>query len=127
MSENAVFPIIIKKNDSTEMPYLAIIPDLDGMTEGKSIADVIDMAQDYIGTYSLDDELPKSNTNIPDTNDDEIGTLVSVNISDYKKKHDTKVVKKTITIPNYLNELGKEEGINFSEVMTMALKDKLKV
>ena len=48
-------------------------------------------------------------------------------MSEYKRKHDNKVIKKTITIPNYLNELGKENNINFSEVMTAALKKKLNV
>lgn len=123
-----VFPIIISKNtEDTDYPYLVSIPDLDGTTEGKDIADAIEMAKDYIGTYSLEDELPKSNTQIPKTNKNEIGTLVTVNISEYKRKHDNKVIKKTITIPNYLNELGKENGINFSEVMTEALKRKFSI
>ncbi|WP_251717286.1 type II toxin-antitoxin system HicB family antitoxin [Lactobacillus agrestimuris] len=123
-----VFPIIISKDEeSTDYPYLVNIPDLDGMTEGKDIADAIEMAQDYIGTYSLESELPKSNTVIPKTGKDEIATLVTVNISEYKRKNDNRVIKKTITIPNYLNELGKEKGINFSEVMSNALKKELSI
>ncbi|GAA3635778.1 type II toxin-antitoxin system HicB family antitoxin [Lactobacillus hamsteri] len=128
IDKTVVFPIIISKNnEDAKYPYLVNIPDLDGTTEGKDIADAIFMAQDYIGTYSLKDELPKSNTNIPKTGKDEIGTLVTVNISEYKRKNDNKVIKKTITIPNYLNELGKENGINFSEVMTNALKRELSI
>lgn len=123
-----VFPIIITKdNGSTDYPYFVEIPAIDGMTEGKSIADAIEMAKDYIGTYSLEDELPDAITELPKANDGEIVSLVTVNVSEYKRKHDNKVIKKTITIPNYLNELGKENGINFSEVMTNALKDKLSV
>lgn len=121
-----VFPIIIERNsDAQEYPYLVNIPDLDGMTEGKNIADAIEMAQDYIGTYSLESDLPKSNTELPKVDKDKIATLVTVNISEYKRKNDNQVVKKNLTIPNYLNELGMENGINFSEVLTNALKEKL--
>ena len=128
MDEIKVFPIIITKDeDGTDYPYFVEIPDIDGMTEGKSIADAMEMSKDYIGTYSLEGKLPESNTKLPETKNGAIATLVTVNVSEYKRKHDNKVIKKTITIPNYLNELGKENGINFSEVMTTALKEKLNV
>ena len=32
-----------------------------------------------------------------------------------------------LAMANYLNELGKEHGINFSELMTNALKEKLDI
>lgn len=121
-----VFPIIISKNnENSDYPYFVEIPDIDGMTEGASIADAMEMAKDYIGTYSLENKLPKSNTRLPKTKGTDIASLVTVNVSEYKRKNDNRVVKKTITIPNYLNELGKEKGINFSEVMTSALKERL--
>ncbi len=128
MDEIKVFPIIITKDEeNTDYPYFVEIPDIDGMTEGKSIADAMEMAKDYIGTYSLEDKLPESNTKLPKAKDDATVTLVTVNVSEYKRKHDNKVIKKTITIPNYLNELGKENGVNFRELMTTALKEKLSV
>lgn len=126
MDEIKVFPIIIPKNkDNNVYPYFVEIPDLDGMTEGKSIADAMEMAKDYIGTYSLEQQLPKSNINMPSSSARTTVTLATVNISEYKRKNDNKVVKKNATIPNYLNELGKERGINFPEIMTNALKEKL--
>ena len=128
MDEIKVFPIIITKDEeNTDYPYFVEIPDINGMTEGKSIADAMEMAKDYIGTYSLEDKLPESNTKLPQAKDGATVTLVTINVSEYKRKHDNKVIKKTITIPKYLNELGKENGINFSEVMTTALKEKLSV
>lgn len=54
MDDIKVFPIIISKNnESSDYPYFVEIPDIDGMTEGASIADAMEMAKDYIGTYSL--------------------------------------------------------------------------
>lgn len=126
MDEIKVFPIVITKDkDNQDYPYFVEIPDIDGMTEGKSIADAMEMAKDYIGTYSLESRLPRSNTKMPKAGKNELVTLVTVNISEYQRKNDNKAIKKTITIPNYLNELGKEQDINFSEVMTNALKKKL--
>jgi hypothetical protein len=52
---------------------------------------------------------------------------VDINFKKYKAQRDNKVVKKTLTIPNYLNELGIEKGINFSLTLTEALKEKLDV
>ncbi|MCI2031672.1 type II toxin-antitoxin system HicB family antitoxin [Limosilactobacillus sp.] len=127
MDEIRVFPIIITKDKgSNEYPYFVEIPYIDGMTEGKSIADAMEMAKDYIGTFSLENDLPESNTKLPKVKEEVVVTLVTVNVSEYKRKHDNRAVKKIITIPNYLNELGKENGINFSEIMTAALKKKLR-
>lgn len=76
---------------------------------------------------SLVESLPKSNTNLPTVKKGEIATLVTVNISEYKRKNDDRAIKKTLTIPNYLNEQGKAAGINFSALLTDALKKRLKV
>lgn len=129
MDEIKVFPIIItrSKDSKADYPYLVDIPDLNGLTEAKDIADAMEMARDYIGTYALEDKLPESNIKLPSTKPGEITTLVSVNVSEYKRKNDNRVVRKTLTIPNYLNELGIEKQINFSAVLTDALKEKLEV
>ena len=79
-----VFPIIIQKNKDTP-PYFVTIPDLDGYTEGYSISNAIDMAIDYIGTKSLEEQLPKSNYVLPEIKKDETTILVKVNIAEYKK------------------------------------------
>lgn len=127
-----IYPVIITKDEAeaTET-YLVKIPDLDGLTQGSSIANSIDMARDYIGLTIMDreddhEDIPESNTVLPKT-DKGIATLVDVDIDTYRKKHDSKIVKKTLTIPNYLNELGKEQNVNLSELLTNALKQKVKM
>lgn len=122
-----VLPIVIIPTDDSEIKYLVHVPDLDRDTQGRTIAEAIEMGKDLIGTMSLVEDLPKSNVKLPQVDKDEIATLVTVNISKYKRKNDNKVIKKTITIPNYLNELGKENGVNFSELMTNALKKELSI
>ncbi|HAT55863.1 MAG TPA: toxin-antitoxin system, antitoxin component, HicB family protein [Lactobacillus sp.] len=126
--KHVVFPIVIANSKrSTEHPYLVSIPDFDGMTEATSIADGIEMARDWIGSYSLVKSLPNSNYHLPSATSQDVVTLVDVNIDLYKRLNDQRSIKKTLTIPNYLNELGVEAGINFSETLTEALKQKLRV
>lgn len=120
-----VFPIVITPTDDPKIKYTVNVPDLDRDTQGRTIAEAIDMGKDLIGTMSLVEDLPESNAKIPKTKNNEIATLVTVNISEYKRKNDNRVVKKTLTIPNYLNEEGKEAGLNFSAILADGIKAKL--
>ena len=95
-----VFPIVITPTDDPKIKYTVNVPDLDRDTQGRTIAEAIDMGKDLIGTMSLVEDLPESNAKIPKTKNNEIATLVTVNISEYKRKNDNRVVKKTLTIPN---------------------------
>lgn len=128
-----VYPIIISyEEDGTGVPYLVEIPAIDGMTQGRSVADSIQMARDFIGLKAItlqDDgeKLPETTLKLPVANSkDDIVTLVDVNVDEYRRKNDNRAIKKTLTIPNYLNEAGIEAGINFSQILTETLKEKLK-
>ena len=93
--EIKVYPIIIHYDPRDVVSYEVKIPDLDGITEGYSIKDAIMMAKDYIGTYSLVRPLPSTNSILPKvSNSNDIVTLVEVNVSEYQRKYDNKVVKK---------------------------------
>lgn len=122
-----VYPIVISYDPKeVEYPYFVEIPAVNGFTEGTSLEDAIKMAEDYIGSLSLSGKpMPKSVYTLPKADNGDTVTLVRVDLAKYKREHDNKLVKKTLTIPNYLNELGQEEGINFSAVLTAALKEKL--
>ena len=45
----------------------------------------------------------------------------------YMKKYDTRSVKKTLTIPAWLNTMAEEQHINFSGVLQSALKQQLRI
>lgn len=51
--------------------------------------------------------------------------MVSVDVDVYAKEHFEKSVKKTLTIPAWLNKAALEQNINFSQVLQDALKAKL--
>ena len=127
-----IYPIYITVYSNEEYPYFVEIPDINGFTQGKDLADAITMARDYIGFSVIDklennEPLPLPNDIKYDQNENQIKTLIDINFKKYKSQYDNKVVKKTLTIPNYLNELGNEKGINFSLTLTEALKEKLGV
>lgn len=52
--------------------------------------------------------------------------MVSVDVPAYAKEHFERSVKKTLTIPAWLNKAALEQGINFSQVLQEALIAKIK-
>lgn len=53
--------------------------------------------------------------------------LVDVNLAFYREPYRNRSVKKTLTIPAWLNDLAEKEHINFSSVLQAALKQQLNV
>ncbi|WP_146620994.1 type II toxin-antitoxin system HicB family antitoxin [Enterococcus florum] len=133
METNFVYPVIISyEKDSSGFDYLVYIPDFDGYTQGRDIPESISMARDYIGNmlveYEKDQKVfPKSNSVKYDLKENDIETLIDIDFLKFKALDDIKVVKKTLSIPNYLNQLGIQNGINFSSLLTEALKERLGV
>ena len=126
MKNVVVYPVIISPL-SADGFHLVTIPDIDGITQGETIAEAIEYARDYIGNAIAfaDEPINKPNTISFTLKENDIVTLVDVDIEAYKKALDLTPVKKTLTIPSYLNDLGMKQGINFSQTLTDALKDKL--
>ncbi|MCC4119844.1 type II toxin-antitoxin system HicB family antitoxin [Lactococcus lactis] len=127
MTPSLAYQVVISfdENEKSKYKYLAYIPDIEGYTQGESLADAIAMARDYIGTYSLDNELPVPSKLKVDSDPGDIVTLVDINPETYKKAINRKPVKKTLTIPSYLNDAAVEEGLNFSQTLADAIKEKL--
>lgn len=53
--------------------------------------------------------------------------MVIVDVAEYAKANFEKSVKKTLTIPSWLNTAALEQNINFSQVLQEALKAKLHI
>lgn len=49
-------------------------------------------------------------------------SLVPVDTDAWRRQFDNKSVKKTLTIPSWLNKKAEKAGINFSQVLQDALK-----
>ncbi len=125
--ETFIFPAIIKKLGDKD--YNIRFKDFENIiTYGESIDEAYNMAEDALkleifDLYNDKLEIPKSTdiTNIKVKNDETL-ILVKVNMKNILKEYDNKAVKKTLTIPSWLNKLAEENKINFSQVLQDALK-----
>ena len=99
-------------------------------TEGDDMTRAYEMAVEAMGlalvsTKEEGEEIP-SPTEI-DKVDVEEGTLaiIEFDMLEYQKKHNSRAVKKTLSIPEWLNEEATAMGVNFSQVLHEALLSKL--
>lgn len=58
--------------------------------------------------------------------DDGVLVIVEFDMFEYLRKHNSKAVKKTLSIPEWLNEAAMKAGINFSQVLQEALMEKVR-
>lgn len=126
-NETYIYPAIIKKLGDKD--YNIRLKDFENIiTYGESIDEAYDMAEDALkleifDLYSDKLEIPNA-TDITDieVKSDETLILVKVNMKNILKQYDNKAIKKTLTIPSWLNKLAEEKKINFSQVLQDALK-----
>ena len=57
----------------------------------------------------------------------EVPLLTSVYMKPFREKMHSRYIKKTLSIPNWLNTAAEEQGINFSAVLQNALKEQLNI
>ena len=122
-----VYPVFISEEKDY---YVVNIPDFDIDTEGTDLADAIFMARDAIGIMGIQyedegKEIPVAGSVKATAKEGEITTLVDVDFTEYRRKYDNRMVKKNCTIPFSLCEAAEKAGINFSNVLREALKEKL--
>jgi len=125
-----IYPAIFEK---TETGYSVLFPDLPGcFTVGKTLEEAHSLAKEALGLHLWGYERDGEEIPSPATIDaihveypDEIIGLVEVSILAFRAKLDTRAVKKTLTIPYYLNQMAEKEKINFSHELQSALKQRL--
>lgn len=97
-------------------------------TFGDSIQNAYLMAQDAMGLF-LDEltDFPNPTLDFSSFNlqNNQFVSFVSIDMDEYRKKYNNKAMKKTLTIPVWLNNLSEKNNINFSQVLQEALKQKL--
>lgn len=125
-NELTVFPAIFTFDGKY---YNVDFIDLKGCsTFGDSIQNAYLMAQDAMGLY-LDNltNFPKPTLDISKIvlQENQFVSFVSINMDEYRKKFNNKSIKKTLTIPEWLNYLSEKNNINFSQVLQEALKERL--
>jgi len=114
--------------------YSVIFPDLNGCyTSGSDVTDAVFMAHDVLclTLYDLEQEkkpIPKaSKPQEIQTSGEQFTSVIAIDTDTYRRFYEKKSVKKTLTIPMWLNERAEQANINFSGVLQSALKELLHI
>ncbi|WP_295159314.1 type II toxin-antitoxin system HicB family antitoxin [Selenomonas sp. AE3005] len=107
-------------------------PDLLGcVTEGDTLAEAIEMAEDALGIYLYTLKEDKEKAPDPSSPADikvegrDFVSLIEYDEVAYLKRTDSHAVKKTLTIPAWMDVLAKEHNLNFSNVLQNAIRREL--
>lgn len=126
-----VYPVFFTK---TNDGILVEVPDLEILTEGNDMNDAMDMARDAIELKCVSMEDAKEE--IPNPSDlkslnlnsgtfaDEGETVISfvdIDSAEYRRKIDTKTVRRNVALPSWLNYEADRAGVNVSRILQEAL------
>lgn len=124
-----VFPAIFTPvNNEFAIRFL----DLPGTnSQGKNLADAIFNARDALASWL--DYLMDEGETIPNPSavsdialePNQFVTMIDIDMTAYRRKKNSKAVKKTLSIPSWLNEEAEANNVNFSAILQDALKEHL--
>jgi len=116
---------------------LVSVPDLPGLhTFGNNMADALFMAQDAMEMWLWDAE--NKGETIPAASSQKkivkmckspnhVVSMVAADTDEYKRQNDTRSVKKTLSIPAWLNHQAEKANAPFSQILQQGLKEYLHV
>ena len=138
---NYVYPAVFYEEEGK---ISVIFPDLGNLaTFGDNMADAMRMAVDACGLYlftalrdgeaipapsvisEIDLMAVLKDLEMESAADSAFVNMVLVDMNEYARQHSDKAVKKTLSIPMWLNTLCEEKSINFSKVLQEALLSKI--
>lgn len=126
-----LYPAVFTKED---VGYSVNFPDLKNcFTSGATLEEAMEMANDVLcfTLYNLEEKsapIPQASAvNSVLHEENEFVSLVGCDTIAYRRFFDNKAVKKTLSIPSWLNDMAERAGINFSGTLQDALKAKLNI
>lgn len=112
--------------------YSVFVPDIPGcMTQGDTMEEALAMVQEAIGLM-LEDVAPADYpaASLPQDlvlEKDQFALMVPFDKLAYDKRYNAKAVKKTLSVPKWLDTLATEHNVNFSNILQNALMHELGV
>lgn len=136
----STYPACFFKEDNV---YSVVFPDLNwlatsGNTEIEAMNNAVECLAGYLYMLKVDNDTIPSPSSIKDINlksvakeldadaRDAFVNLVSVDIDVYAEVLFEKSVRKSLTIPYWMNLIATQKGINFSQTLQEALLEKIK-
>ena len=124
-----VYPAVLYPEDG----FINVtVPDLPGCrTFGNNTAEALFMAKDAIEIWLWDAEnkaetIPEASGNLPLKHGETL-TLIAADTDEYRKANETRAVKKTLSIPSWLNYQAEKANAPFSQILQQGLKEYLQV
>ena len=130
-----VYPVLFTKTDTV---VLIEVPDFEILTQGNDLQDAIVMARDAIQLKCVSMEDNKEKIPNPSKlnsikmenavfleSGETFVSLVDVDSTEYRRKIDTKTVRRNVALPSWLNYEAEHAGINVSRVLQEALMEVL--
>lgn len=125
-----IYPAIFTPEENGK--FSVRFPDLSGCyTCGDDLSDGMEMAQDALAlmiTHLEDEkrEIPAASfINALTVNEEEFATYIACDTTVYRRLMNNAAVKKTLSIPSWLNDSAMAAGLNFSQVLQEALLSKI--
>lgn len=125
-----IFPAIFEPGE--KKGYTVKFPDLPGcITEGDTMEEALHMAKEALelhlyGMEEDEDEIPNPSRpeelKVPEKS---FISLIEVWMPVIRDEMKNKSIKKTLTIPKWLNDIAEKNNVNFSQVLQSALKEYL--
>lgn len=124
------YPAVFHKAE--EGGFWVSFPDLpECLTQGEDMQNAYEMAVEALGlsltTLEEGESVPKASAPDQIQVDDGFLVVIEFDMAEYKRKHCSRAVKKTLSIPEWLNEAAVRAGVNFSQVLQEALMEKVKM
>lgn len=119
-------------NVAKEGGFFVTFPDFpECFTEGDDMDQSYQMSVEALG-LAITSRL-ENNEPLPDPTDfsalvldkQQRAVIINFDVQAYQRRHNSKSVKKTLTIPEWLNEEALERGLNFSKLLQEALLQKI--
>jgi predicted RNase H-like HicB family nuclease len=112
--------------------YSVVFADFELATFGDTLADAMYMAADAAAgrIFSLLEDgealpAPSALKNVKPEDPSGFVSLIFIDLGELQAAHEQKTVKKTLTIPSWLNKAAEKKSINFSAALKDALIDKI--
>ncbi|MHC3682580.1 type II toxin-antitoxin system HicB family antitoxin [Streptococcus suis] len=125
------------KADKENGGYSISFPDFPGaFSEADNLSEAIFNAREVLEIYTVmfedeGKEFPKPSSfkalasNL--ASDDDVIQAISVDTELVRERERSKIVNKTVTLPSWLVEVGKENKVNFSQLLQKAIREELQV
>ena len=127
MKKEVYLARVIKANDGW---YAIDFPDLPGThAQCRNLKDVQQEAEESLCSFLLAAKEVGEEVSAPSSTialeDGEMAVIITADLESYQKKHDTKPVRKTVSLPMWMVEKAERQRLSLSKVLQESLTKRL--